>query len=121
MILLHHVVEVFHLPDDDRGTVFLIVALDRGCIGVAAVHGHRLGEPVAADRLRQKPQRGHVVSMLGAQKVHGLAVCVHRPIQRAPLAFDLHRGVIYPPTDPYRALPPVERLSSCGLYVMTHR
>jgi hypothetical protein len=38
MILLHHVVEAFHLTDDNVGAVCLVVALDSGCIGVAAVN-----------------------------------------------------------------------------------
>jgi hypothetical protein len=89
MILLHHVVEVFHLTDDDIGAVFLVVALDRGFIGVAAVNGNRLGKPVAAARLLQKPPRGLFIPMRGEQNVTGLAVFVHRPIQIAPLAFAL--------------------------------
>jgi len=38
MILLHDIVEVFHLTDDDGGAVCLVVALDGGFIGVAAVN-----------------------------------------------------------------------------------
>ncbi len=51
--------------------MFLVVALDRGFIGVAAVNGDRLGEPVAADRLLQKAQRRLFVPMLREQKVRG--------------------------------------------------
>jgi hypothetical protein len=46
--------------------------------------------------------------MLGEQKVNGLAVLIHRPIQIAPLAFDLDVGLIHPPTDPHRPLAPME-------------
>jgi hypothetical protein len=34
----HHIVEIFHLPDADGGTVLLVVALDGRCIGVTAVN-----------------------------------------------------------------------------------
>ena len=47
MILLYNIVEVFHLPDADMGAVCLVVALDGGFIGVAAVNG---GPPGAARR-----------------------------------------------------------------------
>ena len=55
MILFHDIIQVFHLPDDDGRAVLLVVTLNGGCIGVAAVDGDGLGEPVAADRLLQKP------------------------------------------------------------------
>jgi hypothetical protein len=35
--------------------VCLVVTLDGGFIGVTAVDGYRLGEPIAADRLLQEP------------------------------------------------------------------
>jgi hypothetical protein len=86
MILLDNVVEILHLSDGDVRAVLFVIALDRGFIGVAAVNGNRLREPVAADRLLQKPQRRLCVPMFGEQKVNGLAVFVYRPIQIAPLA-----------------------------------
>jgi len=49
MILLHDVVEIFHLTDDDIGAMCLVVALDGGCIGVTAVDGDLLRASVAAD------------------------------------------------------------------------
>ncbi len=54
MILLHDVIEVFHLTDDDVCAVFLVVALDGGFIGVTAVDGNLLGETVAADGFFQR-------------------------------------------------------------------
>src|SRR5262249_3884173 len=53
-----------------------------------------LGEPVPADRLLQKPERRLFIPVLGEQKVHGLAMLIDRPIQRAPLAFHLDIGLI---------------------------
>ena len=55
MVLFHNVVEVFHLTDADSGAMCLVVTLDGGCIGVTAVDGNRLEEPVAAARLLQEP------------------------------------------------------------------
>jgi hypothetical protein len=55
MILLHDIMQIFYLADDNGGAMFLVVALDRGFVRVAAVNGDRLGEPVAADRLLEKP------------------------------------------------------------------
>ena len=54
MVLFHDIVQVFHLPDDDGRAMRLVVALDRGFIGVTAVNGDGRGEPVAADRLGEK-------------------------------------------------------------------
>jgi len=85
MILLHDVVEVFHLPDDDVGAVCLVVALDGGFIGVTAVDGDRLGETVAADGFFQKPQGGLCIAVLREQKVNRLAVLIDRAIEIPPL------------------------------------
>jgi hypothetical protein len=54
MILFDNVVEVFDLADFYRSTMFLIVALDGGFIGLTAVNGDCGGDPVSTDRLRQK-------------------------------------------------------------------
>ena len=74
MVLFHDVVEVLHLPDADGGAVFLVVAFDRGFVGVTAVDRNGLGYTVATNRLFQKPQGGLCIPVLGEQKVNGLAV-----------------------------------------------
>ena len=51
--------------------MLLVVTLDGGFIGVTAVNGDRLGEPVPANRLFQKPQCGLCVPLLREQKVNG--------------------------------------------------
>jgi hypothetical protein len=53
--------------------VCLVVALDGGFIGVTAVDGHRLGDPVAADGFLQKAQRSFFIAVLREQKVNRLA------------------------------------------------
>src|SRR5438132_1188560 len=50
MILLHDRVEIFSLPDGDGRAVCLVVTCNRGFIGVTAVDGKDLREPMAADR-----------------------------------------------------------------------
>jgi hypothetical protein len=55
MILFDDVVEVFDLADFYRCTMFLVVTLDSGFIGVTPVNGDRLGDPIPADRLIEKP------------------------------------------------------------------
>src|SRR4030095_7859481 len=58
-------VSIFHLPDADGGAVCLVVTFDGGCIGVTAVNRDRFGEPIAADPLLQKTQRGPFVTVAG--------------------------------------------------------
>ena len=49
------IIKVFDLADRDGSAILLIVTLDRGFIGVTAVNGDRLRNPVPADRLLQEP------------------------------------------------------------------
>src|SRR5216683_7236534 len=65
MILFHHIIRILHLADGDGRAVLLVIAFDRGFIGVTAVNGDHFGEAVAADRLLQKPERGLCVPVLG--------------------------------------------------------
>ena len=97
-----NVIQIFHLADDDGGAVLLIVAFDGGFIGVTAVDGNLLGNPVAADSFLQKAQRGLLVSLLGEEEINGLAMFIHRPILVIPLPFDLNIRLIHPPADPHR-------------------
>ena len=57
MILLDHVIQIFHLADDDVRAVFFVIALDRGFIGLTTVNRDLFGDPVAADRFFQKLER----------------------------------------------------------------
>src|SRR5262245_11996388 len=123
VVLFHHIIQVFHLPDDDVGPVLLVVALDGGFIGVTAVNRDRLRDPVAADRLGQKPESCCFILLLREQEVNGLAVVIDRPIQITPLALDPNIRFIHA----LRQLTQTGRLrrwnaaSSCGLYLITHR
>jgi hypothetical protein len=87
MVLFHDIIHILHLTDG-RAVLF-VRALDRGFMGVTAVHGDRLRDPIPADRLLEKPQRGFFIPMLGEQTVNGLAVLIYRARARAPLTLDL--------------------------------
>ncbi len=76
MVLFHDIIEVSDLADRDCGAMLLVVALDGGFIGVTAVNGDGLRNPIAADRLLEKPQRRLLIPVLSQQKVNGLAVFV---------------------------------------------
>ena len=110
MILLDAVVDVFHLPDDDVGPMRLIVAFDRGFIGVTPINGARLRDPVPADGLLEKPSRGRLVSVFREQQVNGLPVRIYRTIPVPPLAFDADVRFIHPPADLDGPPAAVERL-----------
>src|SRR5262249_34277810 len=67
---------------------------DGGFIGVTAVDGDRLGEPVAANRFFQQPQGGLFIPVLREQKVNRLALLIDRAIEIPPLPFDLNIGFV---------------------------
>ena len=51
----HDIMQIFHLPDGDVRAVLCVIALDGGGIGVTAIDSDGLRDPVAVDRLREKP------------------------------------------------------------------
>lgn len=110
MILFDDVVEIFDLADFYHRTMFLVVTLDGGFIGVAPVNGDRLRDPVPANGLLEKPEGGRLVSVFCEQKVNSLSVRIHRTIQIPPLAFHADVRFIHPPAAPHRPLAAVERL-----------
>lgn len=71
MVLLDNIIQIFHLTDDDGGAMLLVVALDRRGIGLTAVDGDGLGDPMAADRLLEKAQGGLLIPLIREQKVNG--------------------------------------------------
>src|SRR5437016_10923113 len=44
----YNIIQVFDLPDGDGRAMLLVIAFDRGFIGVTAVNRNHCGEPVAA-------------------------------------------------------------------------
>ena len=53
MVLLDYIIEIFHLPNDDRRAVLLIGAANGRSIGLAPINGNLLRDPMAADRFCQ--------------------------------------------------------------------
>jgi hypothetical protein len=64
MVLLHQIIEILHLADDERGAMLFVIALDGDCIGLTAVNGDLLRPARTADRLPQKPQRRLLSALL---------------------------------------------------------
>jgi hypothetical protein len=54
MILFHHIIQILHLADGDGRAVLLVIAFDRGFIGVTAIDGNLFRDTVPADRFLQK-------------------------------------------------------------------
>jgi hypothetical protein len=68
----HHIIEIFHLPDDDRRAVRLVVPPDDGGIGLAAINRDLLGNAMATNRLGQEARGRPLVPVLREEKVNGL-------------------------------------------------
>jgi len=49
MVLFHDIIQILHLTDSDVRAVLFVIALDGGFIGVTAINGDGLRQPVAAD------------------------------------------------------------------------
>jgi hypothetical protein len=90
IVLLHHMIQIFH-PGDDGGPVLLIVAPEGRGIGLTAIDGDLLGHPVAADRLGEEAHGGPLIALGCQQEINGLASLIYRLIQIVPLAFPVHR------------------------------
>src|SRR5712691_3939808 len=69
MVLLHDVIEILGLADDDRGAVFLVVALDGRFVGRTPIDGDFLGHStMTTNRFGQKPLGRLLIAMLGEEK-----------------------------------------------------
>ena len=110
MILLHDIVEILDLSNDDGRAMLLVIAPDGRRIGLTPVNGDLFGHAVPADGLGQKALGSPLVPLLGQQKVNRLASPIHRTVQVLPLAFDTNVRLIEPPAHPHGPLAAVERL-----------
>ena len=49
MVLFYDIIQIFHLPDGAVRAMLFVIAFDGGFIGVTAINGDGLRQPVAAD------------------------------------------------------------------------
>ena len=68
MILLHNIIEITHLPDDDRCAMLIIIIPGSRRIGLDPVEGARLGRAIAANGLGQKALGSRLISGLVRRK-----------------------------------------------------
>src|SRR5687767_15982172 len=108
MILFHHVIEILHLANVNGRAMIFVVTLDRRSIGRTAIDRDLLWRAVAANGLGQKPLGSFLITLLGEQKVNGLAVFVYGAVQILPLTLHFDIRLIHTPTHPYRTLAAVE-------------
>src|SRR5439155_3959553 len=101
-----NVIQILDLTNLDRGPVLLVVARNRR----TPIDGDLLRHAMTTDRLGEKPLGRVLVPLLREEEIDGLALLLHRAIQRAPLPLSLARRLIHPPTDPDRPLVAVKRL-----------
>src|SRR6266850_839319 len=109
MVLLHQIIEIVHLTDDDRGPVLRVVASDGRGIGLAPINRDRLWHAMTPNRLGEKARGGALVALVREQEINGLAGLIHRTIQIAPFPTYADVGFIHPPTHPHRPLTAMER------------
>src|SRR5207245_10207363 len=100
MSLLDNVVAILDLTNLDRGPVLLVVARNRRFIRRTPIDGDLLRYAMTTDRLGEKPLGRVLVPLLREEEIDGLALLIHRAIQRAPLPLYLARRLIHPPTSP---------------------
>ena len=90
IVLLHHMIQLFH-PADDGGPVPPIVAPEGRGIGLTAIDGDLVGHAVPTDRLGEEAHGGPLIALGCQQEMNGLAALIYRPIQIVPLAFPVYR------------------------------
>lgn len=88
VVLLHRIVQLLTLPD--LNTVILYPAVIQLCEGggvcAAFADGHHFRFTVLADGLAVEMQGSRRIPLRGQQKINGLPVRVHGPVQILPLA-----------------------------------
>src|SRR5215813_10559138 len=98
--------------------MLLVIAADGRGIGLAAINGDLVGDPMSMDGLCEKAECGFCIPVLREQKVNGLTGLIDRAIPVPPLA-------CHP--DSIRQLRPTGRLrrwnasANCALYFTTQR
>jgi hypothetical protein len=114
MVLLHEVVEIFGVANDDGRLVDLVIVVNRGRVAATLINRNLLWEPVSPNSLEQEGFGGGSIAVRCQEKIHGLPVFINRAIQIFPLAFDAHVRLIHPPALAHGALLAVELLFHLG-------
>ena len=76
MVLLHEVVEIFRVAEDDSRLVGPIVALDRCAVRTTLVDGDLPREPLVSNSLTQEGCGGVPIAIGREQKINSMAFCV---------------------------------------------
>ena len=102
MVLFDDDVEVLDLTQLNRGLVVGVVALDRGRGGTAFVDGDLLGLAVQLDRSLQIAPGRPSIPLGSQQKINGVAIATHGPIQVLPLAAYPNIDLVHTPALAHR-------------------
>jgi hypothetical protein len=76
MGLLHQIIAILHLTDEDRGPVLRVVAFDGRGIGLAPINRELLWHAMTPNRLGEKARGGALVALLREQEITGLAALI---------------------------------------------
>ena len=109
MILFHQIGEAFHLPDDDRRAMRLVVPSDSNSISLTAVNRDLLWHAVTTDGLGEDARGHRLVPRCREENIDGLAALIHGAMQVGPLAFHPDVRLVHAPAAPHRPLAAVER------------
>ncbi len=93
MILLHKIIEILGVTNDNSGSVRLVVVLDRRRVAATLIDRAFLRQPLPANGFVQEGF-GSVTTPSGSQqKVNRVARCVHGAIEGGPFPLDFSRTV----------------------------
>ena len=76
MVLLHYIIEILQVPDDDGRLVSPIVVLDSGSIAATLINGDLLREPLVSNSLTQEGRGGVSITSGREQKVYRAALFI---------------------------------------------
>jgi hypothetical protein len=107
MLLCNDIVQLWHLPDEDRGPLCRVVSPDGGGMGLAPTHGERHRDTGRREGLGEAAQGGLLTPRRCAGDINGLPGRVDGTLQAAPGSFTL-MGV-----SSVRRLRPTGRLRRC--------
>ena len=108
------VVEVLHLPHEDRHFPAGIDLIDGRLVFAALVHRDLFGNAVGLHGFLREPQGCGLVTPGGQQKFNRFAFLVHRTVEVFPNAFDLDISLVHAPAAAYRTLVLVEHILKQG-------